>query len=160
MENNEMMKVVLFAGIAVAILILVILVLLFFVFDVPGTLRSRREKKNAQLVQGAEMRGSFAAYAPGQNDGSAITEEIGVKESAPAVDNTAPRTMEYGVNPMMSPKSPEQNRPETIEPMGTTQRLGEPDTYAPVQSFPVAVTPGTRFEIVKKVIVCDTQEVI
>lgn len=108
---------------------------------------------------------------PDQMNGSGITEEIKTpQENADPAEGSAETAALGADTAMTAPLGADAAQTAVLgaEPaqtavLGTdavTQRFGESETAVLVQSASVPPAEGVTFEVVKKVILCDTQEIV
>lgn len=174
METYELFRIGFYVCLAFAALFLVLSILLFFMFDIRGILMTRTGKIKAKTVQPMQDAGvtfgrmrqkntkrntsgnrereklvvkKGVVLTPEQISGSGITEEF--NKTGDNTGSDASATAVLGANAA-----------ETSVLDSVTQRYGESETTVPLQSSTVQAAEGVRFEIVKKLILCDTQEVI
>ena len=108
---------------------------------------------------------------PDQMNGSGITEEIKTpQENADPAEGSAETAALGADTAMTAPLGADAAQTAVLgaEPAQTavlgadavTQRFGESETAVLVQSASVPPAEGVTFEVIKKVIVCDTQEIV
>lgn len=166
METNDMMRIGIYICLAVAVLFLIAAILLIFVFGIRGKKKQNADFEKEGVDTSTEnperqtmMGKSEPQPTPDQAVNAEITQEIRTKEGiTKTVDGTAPtpvpvaddvKTAEYNAQPA-----------QIGENEAVTQQFGDPGTNVVVQAESVPPAEGVSFEIVKQVIVCDTQEII
>lgn len=162
METYESMRIGFYICLGIAVLFLVLSVLFFFKFDIPGILSSRRGKKKEKTINAMEEKDApdtigdpdkqkaavtkDAVTTPDRLSDSGKTERFDDAEAVTRPANASPKAEAPGSDGM-----------KTAVPDGVTRRYGESGTAVPSASIPAA--ENVRFEITKKVIVCDTEEI-
>ena len=164
METNETMKIGMYICLAIAVLFLVVAVLLIVVLGIRSKKRqnvdfekesadSSTEKPEMQMIGNNDPQ--LMSDLPADTE---ITQEIRTKEDITKAFDAAP----IGVPVSDDVKTAECNAQpvKNVENDAVTQQFGDPGTNVVVSSESVPPAEGVRFEIVKQVILCDTQEII
>lgn len=186
MENYEIMRIGFFVCLAVAGLFLVLTILLFFMFDIPGIISSRSGKTKAKTIREMEETNSSTGrllqkkhtprttgnlekqkvtvkkgtvLTPNQVSGSGITEEIKVTQEIPKPADGSAETSALSADAAQTAVLGAE-KAQTAVLDAVTQRFGDSETAVLVQAASVPAAEGVSFEIIKKVILCDTQEIV
>ncbi len=149
MEASEITKIF-FICLAVAVFFLAVALFVIFLVSITGK-KQKTESQTEHLSQNAEnqMMKTDAEQTSDPSVGTSITREIRTRE-----ENTLP------ADDCTDAPAVKADDGKTEESEAVTRRFGESDAAGLDRSASVPAAEDVTFEVVAKVILCDTQEVI
>lgn len=170
MDATGILKIGFYVFLTVAVIFFILAVVFFFAFRIPGILSSRKAKVKdnavAEMAEPINTIGNMpqANPVPGvieRPEQQPVAVGRGAVQPPSQTGASTPEQMNITKEIIKPVERPDQVAvPVAEEDELTTQRFGDLDEAAVVPSATIPAADGVRFDITKKMILCDTQEII